>query len=280
VSGVASEPSAAGPGGGAPRGVEACSRGQRRAHGALRIGAACYGIAAATHAWRAQTPVFSVLFLHWDLSEAAGLGILRAAGVVCAVAALALAVGGRTTKLRVAYRAAAAWIALWAAATCAAAIATSELLPWATLFGHAVRYVGAAVLAACFWNPACHWKWGRTVLALAAAATFVGHGLHALDHRGQYLDFLFSAGGVVGVELQEATAKQLLTAIGCLDLVVAALLLVRPWRWVAGWMVVWAVATASMRVVHGGVNHWPEILVRAPNAMVPLAVLFLTRRGR
>lgn len=235
----------------------------------LRVAFAGYAIAAAAWAWGAHTPVFSFLFLTCDLSEAACVGGLRAVAVGCGAAA-----GLLWSRW---YRWAGGFLAVWALAQVAAAMHGGEWLPWVKPFAHAVRWVGPLALAAGLTVD----RRAQVALLWAAAATFAGHGASALALKGEYLDYLFSAFALIGERLSEEQARGWLTAIGAVDLVVAAAALVlrRPAaRWVLGWMALWGMATAAMRVVHGGVAFWPEWALRLPNGLVPLAVLVAWQR--
>ena len=77
-----------------------------------------------------------------------------------------------------------------------------------------------------------------------------------------------------GQRLSQASAEQLLTVIGLQDFILAALLLLRRWRWIAGWMAIWGLATALSRVTSMGVDSWHQSVLRLANGGVPLT-LFL-----
>ena len=111
------------------------------------------------------------------------------------------------------------------------------------------------------------------ILLLGVAATFVAHGLEALQHYGRFVDLIIgSAKTWLGMNVSQSDAESLLTAIGVQDLLLAALLLLRRWRWIAGWMAFWGLSTALSRMTSGG--SWHESLIRIANGGVPLA-LFL-----
>jgi len=113
------------------------------------------------------------------------------------------------------------------------------------------------------------------ILLLGAAATFVAHGLEALQHYGRFVDLIIgSAKTWLGWNVSQSNAENLLTAIGIHDLLLAALLLLRRWRWVAGWMALWGFITAFSRVTSTGGADWHQSLIRIANGGVPLA-LFL-----
>jgi hypothetical protein len=113
------------------------------------------------------------------------------------------------------------------------------------------------------------------LLRCGVAATFVGHGLEALHHNARFLDLVFAASRrCLGTPLAQANAEALLTAIGVVDLIVAALLVVVRWRAVAAWMAFWGAVTAASRMVHSGMGAWPETALRALNCGGPFALVF------
>lgn len=113
-------------------------------------------------------------------------------------------------------------------------------------------------------------------LRLGVAATFVGHGLAAWSLEPGFLDLLFSAQrNLLGTDLEQVNAERLLRVIGAVDFAVAALLLTTRWRGVAWWMAFWGLLTATARMVHAGVDAWPETGLRIPNSGIPLAIAIL-----
>jgi hypothetical protein len=118
---------------------------------------------------------------------------------------------------------------------------------------------------------------GEWLLRIAVAATFVGHGLEALDHHAKFIDYIYSAGDLLGQAHDEQLARRLLTGIGLLDLVVATALLAVRLPAVALWMACWGLLTACARMVHLGASGWPETAIRATNAGLPLALMLMWR---
>jgi len=113
------------------------------------------------------------------------------------------------------------------------------------------------------------------VLLLGASLTFVGHGIEALRHSGPFVDLMI---GTVrrwtDLRLTQATAEDLLTVIGLQDLLLAVLLLMRRWRWIAGWMALWGLVTALSRMTSMGMDSWHQSVLRLANGGAPLT-LFL-----
>ena len=151
-----------------------------------------------------------------------------------------------------------------------------------SLLNHAVRYCGPLVLS--FWIGAIirnkdrilenRWCW---VLRFAAAATFLGHGLNALRGSPSHVELiqltfmnLFSQD--VGVE----SAKLWLNLIGSMDILLAATLLIKRWKWVAMWMAVWGLVTAGSRLTAYGVSEgWSLTAIRLGNGGIPFVIWWL-----
>jgi len=112
-------------------------------------------------------------------------------------------------------------------------------------------------------------------LVVGTALTFCGHGIEALAHSGPFVDLMIgTARRWTDLRLAQATAEDLLTLIGLQDLLLAGLLLTRRWRWVAGWMALWGLATALSRVTSMGMDSWHQSVLRLANGGAPLT-LFL-----
>ena len=146
------------------------------------------------------------------------------------------------------------------------------------LFEHAIRWV--APLALFVWlRPD-----GRTrrdmdamyvfLLRLGVALTFAGHGVAALLSHPRFLDLLFAAHlRFFGEPLAQAAAETTLHAIGIVDLALAVAIVAVRSRAVAAWMAFWGLVTALSRVVHSGMDHWPEAALRALHCGAPLALV-------
>lgn len=216
--------------------------------------------------------IFKVLYFDLGLAE----GLAEAVEDVGFVLLLVAGILTLTPWVRVGL----AWIAVWVTTLMVVSTVRDPYWPAMVPLSQAVRWLGPITLL---------WWIGRTrppvprpeataraewLLRIAAAATFVGHGLKALDLRGEYLDYLFVAHRrLLGSAMPQATAEQLLTAIGIVDVCVAGLLLTARWKAVAAWMAFWGAVTAAARMVHSGFGNYAETLLRVPNCGVALAVL-------
>lgn len=119
------------------------------------------------------------------------------------------------------------------------------------------------------------------------ALTFIGHGLYAAGVHPVPAHFVFMTQSGLGVG--EDAARQLLFFVGVLDFLAAGLLLL-PWRkaWFVAlaWVIPWAILTTFARVWSYGsfvgvdtlLTQWlPQMVVRLPHVLLPLALLFWAR---
>jgi hypothetical protein len=238
----------------------------------LRLSIVALALASARNAWIPGSAINSWLFMKAGLPESVASGIDRfGAALMVGVGISALVRPSRVLLL-----AGATWMLCVAFARWDNPGATADgLAP----LSHAVR-IGALLALALLSGPSdlerrpsaglAGW-----VLLLGTSLTFVGHGIEALQHSGPFVDLII---GTVkrwtGHRLSQASAEQLLTVIGLQDFILAALLLLRRWRWIAGWMAIWGLATALSRVTSMGLDSWHHSLLRLANGGVPLT-LFL-----
>ncbi len=119
------------------------------------------------------------------------------------------------------------------------------------------------------------------VLRVAVATTFATHGWEAIQQAPHFVNLLIGTlRRWFDTAPPESTARYVLFAIGALDLLVALLLLVARRPLLAGWAVLWGLATAAARTVALGPEFAPESMIRAQNALAPLALWFLWRELR
>lgn len=105
------------------------------------------------------------------------------------------------------------------------------------------------------------------VLRIGVAGAFIGHGVFALMGKQGWIPYLTTVGIPAG------SAVQVLFAIGLLDLLVAALVLFKPYRGVLVWATFWGLSTALIRPLSGE-PIW-DFVERSANFMAPLALLYL-----
>ena len=111
------------------------------------------------------------------------------------------------------------------------------------------------------------------VLRLGIAGEFFGHGIFALQGKAQWLGWIRQLSGVADIP-----ASWILFTIGALDILVALIVLVKPFRAVLLWATVWGFWTALVRPLVGE-PIW-DFVERWANWAAPLALFFYYGRPR
>lgn len=156
-----------------------------------------------------------------------------------------------------------------------------------SLLNHAVRYCAPFVLVLWIGFVAQQkgsqlpeiWCW---VLRIAAAATFIGHGLNALRGSPAHVALIQLTGqNLFSYTLREDIILQWLRSIGTMDILLAVTLLFRKWKAVAMWMAVWGLVTAASRLTAYGVEKgWSLTAIRIGNGGVPFVVWWIWKYGK
>ena len=105
------------------------------------------------------------------------------------------------------------------------------------------------------------------LLRIACFLEFVGHGAFGVITKAAWVPYF----GVVGIP--ERWAYRLMPVVGSVDIFLGFLVLLRPVRGALLYMAVWGLWTALLRPL-AGEPFW-ETVERAPNYLVPLALLYL-----
>jgi hypothetical protein len=105
-------------------------------------------------------------------------------------------------------------------------------------------------------------------LRVAAAMCFIGHGAFGIITKAVWCNYfaLFGIG--------KATANQLMPVLGSLDILLGIVLLLRPIRAIAVWLVLWGIVTALCRPLSG--EPFAEFIERAGNFAAPFCLLVLS----
>jgi hypothetical protein len=104
-------------------------------------------------------------------------------------------------------------------------------------------------------------------LRFASAMCFIGHGAFGIITKQIWCNYF----AVVGIG--HDMAYTLMPYVGSIDILLGLSLLVYPIRAVAGWLVIWGIATALMRPLSG--ESFAEFIERAGNFGAPFALLLL-----
>jgi hypothetical protein len=117
-------------------------------------------------------------------------------------------------------------------------------------------------------------KFVGLILRIAIAGEFIGHGLLAVGGKAQWVDWIQRFGFTDPV-----VAKQILLLFGCIDMVAAIVMLIKPFPAILLGAAIWAFWTALLRpiVMYLGAPgvDWLDFVERSANWGAPLALLLL-----
>lgn len=112
-----------------------------------------------------------------------------------------------------------------------------------------------------------HAKKVEWLLRIGVAGEFIGHGLLAIEGKKDWIGWISQM-----VRTSDSTAATLLLLIGISDLIVAAIILIKPIRPVLLWAAAWGFWTALVRPLVG--VGWLDFIERSANWAAPLALYY------
>jgi hypothetical protein len=104
-------------------------------------------------------------------------------------------------------------------------------------------------------------------LRIAAAMCFIGHGAFGIITKAIWCNYF----ALIGID--RVHAYQLMPVLGTVDILMSLLLIFKPVRVVAVWLIFWSIITATCRPLTG--EPFAEFIERAGNYGAPLALLVL-----
>jgi len=228
----------------------------------LRVGVAVYCLGTGIAALVYQPPAFSLLFIEMDWSSSATQTTVEVFSWALIASTLVLVTRRATPLCGVATF----WVLIEIITRLISRQRFDELAPYTM----SLRLVAPIAVILVSHNKTTIAAWA---LRLAACATFAGHGVQAIQENPIFIDYMLAATMVLGVDVSETAAKEALFVIGILDILAAALLLLRPLRVVLYYMIIWGLITAFARPVHSGWIGTSDCLVRLIHSAAPLAIL-------
>jgi hypothetical protein len=105
-------------------------------------------------------------------------------------------------------------------------------------------------------------------LRVAAAMCFIGHGAFGIITKPIWCNYFALFG------MNRTTAYHLMPVMGSVDILLGILLLIRPIRAIAVWLIFWGTMTALCRPLSG--EPFAEFIERAGNFGAPLCLLLLS----
>src|SRR3989338_946900 len=108
------------------------------------------------------------------------------------------------------------------------------------------------------------------ILRIGAAAEFAGHGILAIQGKADWIKWISMLTGA-----EATTATTVLLAVVIMDVILALVVLIRPFNPFLIWMAVWGFWTALVRPLVG--MSWLDFVERGANWATPLALYFFYR---
>ena len=243
-----------------------------------------------------ESPVYGLLYFELGFPEATAqltddvgvYGCLIAGGSLLASGLIPLlsrsSVSDKTKKHLFAIDTIALFfIAIWTLSIAIGQTIRGDIFARFTLFEEAVRIIAplglfGLLITNRLSNGGLFPKYVTTILIFATSMTFAFHGYKATELYGPFVDFLLLSKpfGITIAPNQEA-AEAVLFVIGWIDILLAISIVMLRWQGIALYMAAWGFLTAYSRITSGGLDAWPELLIRAANAGVPLTLFFLFR---
>ena len=103
------------------------------------------------------------------------------------------------------------------------------------------------------------------ILRLGIFGTFLGHGVFALGIKAGWIPYFTNLG------FSETFATAILPIIGFMDILVALIILIKPFKFILAWAALWGFWTALVRPLSGD-PIW-DFIERFANWAAPLALL-------
>ncbi|MDA7859521.1 hypothetical protein N9Z70_00040 [Mariniblastus sp.] len=266
----------------------------------LRITTAlqCLGIAGRylLATFETESPAYGLLFFNFGIPEYAAQFIDDLGVYCCLLASGSIILTGilydvskqllsdqSINRLRSLDNVTLAFIVLWTLSMAIAETIRGDLFSRFTLLEEAVRIASPlALLLFLMTNRLAigsrSHKWASIILLFATSTTFAIHGYKAIELYGPFVDFLLlSKPFGITIASNQQTAEAFLFVIGWVDIILAISIVVLRWQGIALYMAAWGFLTAFSRITAGGLDAWPELLIRSANAGAPLTLFFLLR---
>lgn len=105
---------------------------------------------------------------------------------------------------------------------------------------------------------------------------FMSHGIGCFLKNSLYVDYIIGfVGDYTPFSIRQRGAEQLLIIIGIIDVVVAVLVLIKPFKYLLYWLIFWGFLTSLLRIVDASILNYVEFLMRVPHFGLPLVLLLV-----
>lgn len=105
---------------------------------------------------------------------------------------------------------------------------------------------------------------------------FLAHGIGCFLKNGLYIDYILGFFmDYTSISMKQSEAEQLLNIIGAIDVIVAVLVLIKPFKFLLYWLIFWGFLTALLRIMDASILNYVEFLIRVPHFGLPFALLLI-----
>lgn len=119
-------------------------------------------------------------------------------------------------------------------------------------------------------------SWFLFAIQLSIFLIFMSHGLGCFSKNPLYIDYILGFfGDYTSLSVKQDQAEQLLDIIGIIDVIVAVLVLIKPFKALIYWLIFWGFLTALLRIVDASLLNYVEFLMRVPHFGLPIVMLIM-----
>lgn len=119
-------------------------------------------------------------------------------------------------------------------------------------------------------------KWFLLAIQFSIFLIFLSHGIGCFLKNGIYIDYILGFfRDYTSVSMKQNDAELLLNIIGVVDVIVAVLVLIKPFKYLLYWLIFWGLLTALLRILDASILNYVEFLIRVPHFGLPLALLLI-----
>ena len=116
------------------------------------------------------------------------------------------------------------------------------------------------------------------ILIVCASLTFAIHGWEAWSLNPPFQDLIYGFGQIFNIQIPVNTIHVLLKSIGCMDIILAVVILFYRNPKIFIWMTFWGFITALSRPLTMGIEAWPEFAMRIANPGIPFILFYIYYR--
>ncbi len=119
-------------------------------------------------------------------------------------------------------------------------------------------------------------SWFLFAIQLSVFLIFMSHGLGCFSKNPLYIDYILGFfGDYTSFSVKQNQAEQLLDIIGIIDVIVAVLVLIKPFKALIYWLIFWGFLTSLLRIVDASILNYIEFLMRVPHFGLPIVMLIM-----